>query len=317
MLLYTGSPDAPTPEAVRRYLKRFLMDPHVLTMPSWARRLLVHGIIAPVRARASAAKYAEIWMPEGSPLVVYTERFMSALQAMLPEYPVAAGAAYGARAVADALNSLLRRSIQEIVVLPMFPHHAGATRGSLLAMLDMALAQAGAASIKTVVIPPFYEDEAYIDAMRSVAAAPLQTFAPDHIVFSYHGLPVRQGRIRFPVAGGLSYEEQCNRSTAALIGALSVDAKSCSQAWQSRFGRGWLEPTLESALEGLARKGCRRVAVLAPSFVTDCLETLEELDMRARERFLAAGGEAFLRIPCLNDYPPWVAAAASMIDPVV
>lgn len=312
LLLYTGSPDAPTPQAVRRYLKRFLMDPRVLTMPGWARLLLVHGIIAPMRARSSAAKYADIWMAEGSPLVVLTNRFRAALQAALPEYRVSAASAYGAPTVADALDELTNASCQKIIVLPMFPHYAEATRGSLLATLNAALARLHT-NVETAIIPSFYDDAGYIEAICAAAAPALDAFKPDHLVCSYHGLPVRQGRA-IPRDGiGVPYEDQCRRNTEMLRAALGLDAEECTHAYQSRFGWGWLEPALEPALERLAETGRRRVALLAPSFVTDCLETLEELDLRARACFMTAGGEAFLRVPSLNDHALWVTAAADMV----
>lgn len=313
LLLHTGSPDAPTPQAVRQYLKRFLMDPYVLTMPSLLRAILVHGIIAPLRSNSSAEKYKAVWMLEGSPLVVLTDRFAAALQQVLPEYRVAAGSAYGAKTVSDALKELLQEPLDRIIVLPMFPHFAGATRGSLLAMLDAACTAADSPVPEMRIVPPFYSYGAYVDASCGVAAPLLDSFRPDCVVFSYHGLPVRQGRAAPTDGSLLTYEEQCLRTTELLAAPLGIEKKKCIQAYQSRFGRGWLEPSLEPELERLAASGCRRVVVIAPSFVTDCLETLEELDMRAREKFINAGGKDFLRVPCLNAHPLWVAAAANMI----
>ena len=312
LLLYTGSPDEATPRAVRAYLKRFLMDPRVMAMPGCLRWCLVHGIIAPIRARASAAKYKAIWMPEGSPLVVLTDRFVEALQALLPGHKVAAGSAYGTPTVTDALASLTHAACSEIIVFPMFPHYAEATRGSLLAQYNDAVVDTAVAP-STTIIPPFYNSPAFIEAVCSKAAPALAEFKPDHVVFSYHGLPVRQGRALPADGSGISYEAQCEHTTTLLREALGIETNYCTHVYQSRFGRGWLEPQLEPALRALAAAGKHRVALLAPSFVTDCLETLEELDMRARECFLTAGGTAFLRIPALNAAPQWVAAIADMI----
>lgn len=317
LLLYTGSPDAPTPKSVRQYLKRFLMDPYVLTMPAWVRCLLVQGIIVPFRAKASAAKYRAIWMPEGSPLAVLTHRFADALKKNLPQCRIAVGSAYGAPTVAEALQELISQSIERIVVLPLFPHFATATRGSLLAMLEEAARSAAAPIPDMTVIPSFYGNGAYVDAVCSVADPLLASFRPDAVVFSYHGLPVKQGRAIPSNGSSICYEEQCIRTTAVLAAPLGLDRKKCIQAYQSRFGRGWLGPSLEDELERLAVSGRRRVAVLAPSFVTDCLETLEELDIRAKERFMNAGGTAFLRVPALNDHPVWVAAAAHIITAAI
>lgn len=313
LLLYTGSPDAPTPKAVRQYLKRFLMDPYVLSMPPWLRGILVHGIIAPFRAKSSAEKYKSIWMEEGSPLVVITDRFAAALQRALPGYKVAVGSAYGAKTVADALQELLQEPLDKIVVLPLFPHFAGATRGSLLAMLDAACAAVDVSVPQMRIVPPFFSYGPYKDAMCGVAAPLLASFRPDRVVFSYHGLPVRQGRAKPTDGSVLTYEEQCLRTTELLAAPLGIEKGKCVHAYQSRFGRGWLEPLLEPELERLASSGCRRVALITPSFVTDCLETLEELDMRAKEVFIKAGGKDFIRVPCLNDHPLWVTAAVNTV----
>lgn len=313
LLLHTGSPDAPTPQSVRQYLKRFLMDPYVLAMPFLVRACLVHGIIAPLRSKASADKYKSIWMPEGSPLVVLTDRFAAALQQAMPQYRVAVGSAYGAQTVEGAVHELLREPVEKIIVLPMFPHFAGATRGSLLAMLDAACAKTKLAIPAIEVVPPFYAHAPYVEALCGIATQDLASFKPDHVVFSYHGLPLKQAHALPTDGSTYTYEQQCEQTTALLITALGLDRSRCTQAYQSRFGRGWLEPSLEPELTRLAASGCKRVALLAPSFVTDCLETLEELDLRARECFMEAGGKGFLRIPALNDHPLWVAAASNMI----
>ncbi len=313
LILHTGSPEAPEPDVVRMYLKRFLMDPYVLSMPVWVRWPLVHLIIAPLRASKSAAKYRAIWMPEGSPLPELTRRFASALQERLPTHRIAVGAAYAAPTVEEALRRLVRDGARKVIVLPMFPQFAGATRGSLQAAVDKAVGALAKDAPEIVTLPPFYNAPEYIKAMRQLAAPMLADFNPDTVVFSYHGLPLRQAQ-KTPSDGSvLHYEAQCLRSTEVLTEALALEPERCRQAYQSRFGRGWLGPTLEEVLRQLLEQGRRRIALLAPSFVTDCLETLEELDIAAKALFLDAGGEAFLRIPALNDHPAWVAAAAKLL----
>lgn len=312
LLLYTGSPDSPSPKHVARYLRAFLMDPHMLTMPYLPRALLVRGIIVPVRARKSAVRYQRIWTPEGSPLAVYTDRFMESLRGQLPGYAVAAGAAYGSRAVEQAVSSLVTPALRRLVVFPLFPQYAEATHATLREQVDAALHTHGGSGLEVLEVRPFYESSHYIDAMRQMAAPRLEQFGSDHVVFSYHGLPLRQAHAtRGP--GLPDYEGQCVRTTALLAETLQLMPGRFTQAYQSRFGRGWLGPSTETVLEELARSGMKRVALLAPSFVTDCLETLEELDLGARDVFLAAGGRELLRVPALNDHPAWIRAAAGLV----
>jgi len=314
LLLYTGSPSHPDPAHVAAYLREFLMDPCVMDMPGWLREVLVKGIIVPLRARKSAAKYCSIWTPHGSPLVWHTGCFRDALRTLLPEAcSLAAGAAYGSDPLQESIALLLEAPLQRLVVFPLFPHYARATRGSLRIRLENALRRLGAAPLEISEVPPFYAHPAYLDAMSKAALPVLEAFHPDHVVFSYHGLPLRQAYARPGDGSGVNYEQQCLRSTEALIRALCLNSEECSQAYQSRFGRGWLTPSTESVLTALAQVGKRRVALIAPSFVADCLETLEELDIGARECFLAAGGREFLRVPAMNAHPAWVAAGACLV----
>lgn len=312
LLLYTGSPKTPDPRDVAVYLRAFLMDPHVLTMPYALRALLVKGIIAPIRARKSAARYRRIWTPEGSPLAVYTNRFMDGLRERLPACQVAAGAAYGNHSAKQALLSLITPSMKRLVTFPLFPHYAEATHETLREKVNAILDGCGHSNLEVHEIRPFYANPHYIDAMCQTAAPPLASFNPDHVIFSYHGLPLRQARaISDPELP--DYEKQCRRTTALLAETLRLETGRFTQTYQSRFGRGWLGPSTKTVLAELARSGGKRVALLAPSFVADCLETLEELDIEARNHFLAAGGGELLRIPALNDHPAWVRAATALV----
>ncbi len=314
LLLYTGSPSGPDPDSVAVYLREFLMDPCVLELPQWLRACLVRGVIVPLRARKSAAKYRRIWTPEGSPLSWHTAYFRDALQALLPKCPVAIGAAYGEHIIRKGLDLLVKAGVKHIIVFPLFPQYARATRGSLRLRLDNAIEQLSLGYVQVCEVPPFYEHPAYVKAVRQLAAPMLEHFKPEHVVFSYHGLPLRQALEPCDDGSGFNYEQQCLRSTAVLSEALRLDGNRYSQAYQSRFGRGWLTPSTESVLKALASEGKRRIALIAPSFVTDCLETLEELDIGARETFITSGGTDFLRIPALNEHVTWVQAAVCIVS---
>jgi len=312
VLFYTGSPESPDPAHVAAYLREFLMDPYMLSMPRVLRSLLVHGVIVPLRARKSAARYQQIWMPEGSPLAVYTRRLRDALQNLVPESTVEVAAAYGPESLRAYLAQMEAPAVKRLVVFPLFPHHAEATHGMLRDMLAGFHGTHAAPGPDIRVVPPFYATEAYLDAMRESTAPRLDAFKADHVLFTYHGLPIRQAHI-VSEPGLPDYETQCEQTTALLAKTLGLEPGRFSHAYQSRFGRGWLGPSTESTLAELARAGRKRVALVAPSFVADCLETLEELDTGAQEVFLAAGGEAFLRVPALNADPAWVRGAARIL----
>lgn len=313
LLFYTGSPESPETDRVSAYLREFLMDPYMLSMPGALRYLLVHGVIVPLRARKSAARYQQIWMPEGSPLAVYTHRLGDALQRLFPQYTVEVAAAYGPESLRGYLARTKTSEVKRLVVFPLFPHHTEATHGMLREVLATLRGNGAPSGPDIRIVPPFYREEAYLNAMRESAASRLDAFKADHVLFTYHGLPLRQARI-VTKPDLPDYETQCEQTTALLAEALRLEPGRHSHAYQSRFGRGWLGPATESTLAELARTGRKRVALVAPSFVADCLETLEELDAGAREVFLAAGGEAFLRVPALNADPAWVNGAARILQ---
>ncbi|HPX87612.1 MAG TPA: ferrochelatase [Candidatus Hydrogenedentes bacterium] len=313
LLLHTGSPAAPEPAAVAPYLRRFLMDPFVLEMPRMIRALLVHGIIVPFRARKSAEKYRRIWTDAGSPLQVHTDAFARALGALLPGWSIETASAYSVPFVSDGVRALCTKKVEEIIVFPLFPHDAGATRGSLKAMVQQALEELKDEVPPLVWCPAFYDRAEYLEAMAALCCPALEAFHPDHVLFSYHGLPLKQAH-RAPSEGGaLTYEEQSEAGTRLLARYLGLSEENWSLAYQSRFGKGWLEPSTGSLLLRLLASGKKRVALIAPSFVADCLETLEELDEELRVTFLQSGGDALLRIPSLNAHPAWIRGAAELI----
>jgi ferrochelatase len=330
LLLNLGSPDAPTPAAVRRFLREFLGDPRVLDLPAPARWLLLHAVILPFRPRRSAAQYASIWTAAGSPLVVHGQALASALTKALGDgFRVELGMRYGRPALADALDALVRQDVARIVAVPLFPQYAASSTGSALEHLYRV-----AGSRWNVppldVVPPFYDHAGFVAAVTAAARPVLQELRPDFVLFSYHGLPERQIRRSDPggrhclaaetccdavgPASRFCYRAQCVATTRAVAGALGLAPERHAFAFQSRLGRSpWIRPYTDLLLPELAARGVRRLAVLCPSFAADCLETLEEIGARARAQWRALGGEALALAPCVNAHPVWVDALAGMV----
>ncbi len=304
----TGSPEAPTAEALRVYLKEFLMDPYVIDLPFPLRYALVHGAILPKRPAQSAEAYAAIWTENGSPLIHTCSKLTSALREKIDE-PIEMIMAYGNPSVARGVDKLLEDGVDEICLLPMFPHYAMATTGGCTAVVKKAIR--GRAALR--VVPPFYLEPTYIQPL----AASLER-VQEHILFSYHGLPERHLKKTDPTghhclatpdccekpspAHATCYRHQCFETTRAIVAAAGIKEDRYSMAFQSRLGRAkWMEPYTDQVLTELPGKGIKQLAVICPAFFCDCLETLEEIELRGRETFLAAGGESFRMIPCLND----------------
>jgi ferrochelatase len=311
LLLQLGTPDAPTPAALRAYLAQFLSDRRVIDLNRVLWWLILHGIVLRTRPRKSAELYAKVWTPGGSPLAVTTANQATLLQKRL----VAAGhdvcvipaMRYGHPSIAAALQSLTEDGIDRVVAFPMYPQYAGATTGSSLEEL-YAVARTMRVVPSIRVVPPYYDDASYIDALAAVAResiAPL-TEPPDVCLLSFHGLPARY------VTEGDPYRTHCQESAARLTSALEWPATSIQLTFQSRFGREeWLQPYTDRVLEDLGRAG-KRVAVMSPGFTADCLETLEEIALRGEEQYRGAGGRAFHRIPCLNEHPAWIDAMTTI-----
>ncbi len=316
LLVNVGSPSAPTAAAVRPYLRQFLGDPRVLTMNALGRWLLVNGIVAPFRAPASAKKYAEIWTPAGSPLTVHGQALAQALGAT---YAVR----YGDPSIAAALGA--HPDVEQLVVVPLYPQYAGATVGSVVDGVGAVLSER--ARVPAVrVVPPFWHEPAFLDAVAEVALPRLAAFGPDAVLFSYHGLPVGQvaAACGQPCGGSdapctpqspppFCYRAQCLATTRLLAARLGIGEPVT--AFQSRFGPAtWIGPSTQELLTTLPTRGAKRLAVLTPSFVADCLETLHEIGIEGRESFLAAGGEALELVPCVNDHPAWVSGLRRIVD---
>jgi len=294
----TGSPDAPEEAALRVYLKEFLMDPHVIDLPWPLRALLVHGLILPRRPAESAKAYKKIWTENGSPLVHYCKQLANGLN-------VEVGMAYGQPSFKDAVERLLADGVDEVCLLPMFPHYAMATTGSCIAGVTSAIK--GRASLR--VAPPFYNEPSFIQPL----ATSLES-VDEHILFTFHGLPERHLEKDARTA---DYRIQCLETARLIATAASIPEERYTVSFQSRLGRAkWLEPYTEETLRQLPAAGKKRLAVICPSFFCDCLETLEEIEIRGKDIFLEAGGESFRMILCLNDSPPAFQCLEMLMDNV-
>ncbi len=329
VLMNIGTPDAPKTAEVRRYLGEFLMDPRVLDIPTWKRWLLVNGIILRTRPKKSAEAYAKIWTNEGSPLLIFSERAAAGVQALLGDgFLVRVGMRYGNPSIEDAIRDLRDRGVTRIVGVPMYPQYAEAATGSSMVSLADTARRAGVDNLRMA--EPFFDDPEFIQSFAEVARPILDDFRPDMVLFSYHGLPERQVRASDPTgrhcfatpdccaqrvpANAKCYRSHCHHTTVALTQALGLAPERTMMSFQSRLGREpWVKPYTDLVLPELAARGVKRLAVMCPAFVADCLETLEEVGMRGREQWLSLGGEDLVLVPSLNDHPRWLKAVEAMV----
>jgi ferrochelatase len=300
LLVNLGTPEAPTPAAVRRYLAEFLSDPRVVEIPRLVWWPILHGVVLNTRPRQSAHAYAQVWTDEGSPLAAITAAQARALQQRLGESVTVRWAMrYGQPAIAAELAALKQAGCDRVLFAPLYPQYSGATTASAMDALADALAgMRWQPAIRT--LPPYFDDALHIAALRDDLAHQIDAlpFEPEVLLLSFHGMPERTLHLGDP------YHCQC-RKTARLLAAelqASHPGLRVETSFQSRFGRArWLEPFTEAVLAGEARKGTRRLVVAAPGFSADCLETREELAIRGREQFCEAGGAEFAALDCLND----------------
>jgi ferrochelatase len=312
LLVNLGTPDAPTPAAVRTYLAEFLADPRVVEIPPALWWLILHGVILRVRPAKSAAKYATIWTREGSPLANWTRLQAERLKGSLGErgHAVLVGWAmrYGKPSIASALDDLKSRGATRVLIVPMYPQYAAATTASAFdAVADWSRRARRLPALR--LIDQFHDDEDYIGALASrVTEHWMREGRGRMLVMSFHGLPART------LALGDPYHCQCLKTGRLLAERLGLRSDEYTVTFQSRFGRArWLEPYTEPTLRKLARDGLERVDVLCPGFTADCLETLEEIAIEGRNAFLGAGGRSFHAIACLNDHPVWIDALAKLV----
>ncbi|HKW00853.1 MAG TPA: ferrochelatase [Vicinamibacterales bacterium] len=311
LLLQLGTPAAPTPAALRPYLREFLSDRRVVDLPRAVWLPILMGIVLRTRPRASALLYKKIWTPEGSPLAVTTDRQARLLEARLQaadlDVRVLPAMRYGEPSIASALSSFAADGIDRLLAFPMYPQYAGATTGSSLEKL-FALTQTARVVPSIRVVPPYFADAHYINALAAVTRESIAALpdAPEECLFSFHGLPARFA------AEGDPYPVHCKETARLLAEALDWRATKFVTTFQSRFGREeWLQPYTDRTLEDMGRAGTR-VAVACPGFTADCLETLEEIGLRGAEQYHEAGGRSFHRIPCLNDHPAWIDAMTAI-----
>jgi ferrochelatase len=310
LLIQLGTPDAPTSEALRPYLRQFLSDPRVIEVPRWKWWFVLNLFILPRRPAASAAKYARIWDDKrGSPLLSWTRRQVELLQAQFPDIPVRFGMQVGNPALDVVLDEMIRAGTERLIVLPMYPQYSATTTASAFdALFKVLLNQRRVPALRTV--PPYYDHPAYLEAMVQVIQGQITKLAvrPDHHVLSFHGIPIKYAQAGDP------YATQVKRTTRELVQRLGWRRGEWTQSFQSLFGRDrWLRPYTEETLVRLARAGKRRVFIAMPGFTADCLETLDEIGNEAREVFRHAGGEELYVCPCLNDHPAWIEALRTII----
>ena len=309
LLANLGTPDAPTPEAVKRYLRQFLSDQRVVdTSPAlwWP---LLRGVILPLRAPRVAKLYQSIWMEDGSPLMVYSKAQQQALAQRLPNTPVALGMSYGSPSLESAVDELLASGVEHMVVLPLYPQYSCSTVAAVWDELARILARKR--SIPGIsFIRDYADDSSYIDALaKSARDSFAQHGEPDLLLLSYHGIPQRYAD------EGDDYPQRCRDTTRELVSALGLPPEKVMMTFQSRFGREpWLTPYTDETLKMLAEKGTRHIQVMCPGFAADCLETLEEIAVQNREIFLEAGGKQYEYIPALNAAPEHIEMMVKLTD---
>ncbi len=311
LLVNLGTPDAPTPSALRRYLAQFLGDPRVVEIPRWIWMIILHGIILRVRPAKSAHKYASIWTPQGSPLKVWTERQAQALQQAMDQaqLPVLVRYAmtYGSPSIASQLDVLKAEGATRILILPAYPQYSGTTTAPVIDAVSRWSQQCRSLP-EFRFVNRYHDDPGYIEALAQRIEAHWQAHGRgEQLVMSFHGVPERTLLL------GDMYHCECYKTARLLAERLRLSPEHYKVTFQSRFGKAkWLEPYTEPTVRELARTGVKRVDVVCPGFTSDCLETLEEIALEVREAFLTEGGDMFHYIPCLNAEPRWIEALASI-----
>jgi ferrochelatase len=320
LLVNLGSPDSPEPKDVKKYLGEFLMDERVIDVPLWARTLLVKGIILNTRPKASAKAYQKIWWDEGSPLIVLSERLKDKIEKQV-EFPVALAMRYGSMTIKNGLQELVDKGVDEVFLIPLYPQFAMATTETILVLAE-DIRKEYFPNISIQDLEPFYNNQNYIKVLSNSIAKHLEGKDYEHLLFSYHGVPERHIRksditnshctpsdkidcmcCKTPSpAHEFCYKHQCKEVTRLVGEALNLKEGTFSTSFQSRLGFDpWLQPYTDRTIERLGKEGIKKMAIVTPAFVSDCLETLEEIAMEGEEIFHEMGGKDFTTIPCLND----------------
>lgn len=330
LLVNLGSPASTEVADVRRYLNQFLMDPYVIDLPWPVRRLLV-SLILIKRPEQSAHAYASIWWDEGSPLVVLTRRLQAVMREQWQHGPVEVAMRYGEPSLQTVLTRLAGQGVSQVTLAPLYPQFADSTVTTVIEEARRVVREQRLA-VKFAVLPPFYDQPEYIEALTASARPHLDAAPFDHLLLSFHGLPERHltkldptgshclkeadcCRNAPPAVLATCYRAQCIRTAAAFAQNMGLPEGKWSVSFQSRLGRAkWIEPYTEARLEELAAQGVKRLLVMCPAFVADCIETLEEIGDRGREQFVAAGGEELVLVPCLNDNRQWGEALNTLCE---
>ena len=330
LLINLGSPDSTEIKDVKKYLDEFLMDERVIDIPYWKRWLLIKGIILRTRPKKSAEAYKKIWWKEGSPLVVISERFAKKV-ANNTDLPIALAMRYGSMSIEKGFEELASKGVNDILIVPLYPHYAMSSFETVEVKAE-EVRKANHPNIKTTVLPAFYNHPDYIKAMSNNLKENLKNFEHDHILFSYHGIPERHILKSDPTnnhckidgsccetpskAHKTCYRHQCFETTKEMAKELGLKEGTYSNSFQSRLLKDpWLKPYTDFEFERLPKEeGKKKLAVITPAFVSDCLETLEEIAMEGEEQFLEGGGETYKHIPCMNDNDEWVAVMNKWID---
>ena len=328
-MINLGSPDSTSIKDVRKYLDEFLMDERVIGKSYWFRWFLVKVIILNTRPRKSAKAYKKIWWKEGSPLIVLSKRLFDKVTKLV-KFPVALAMRYGTISIFKGLKELDDKGVKNITVLPLYPHYAMSSYETVVEKVkDEVKTNFPHLKIKTV--EPFYNDKKYIDLLCKKIKSTISKIEYDHILFSYHGIPISHLKISDPTnshcykvkdccnnhsdAHKFCYKHQVLETTELVIKKLKIDKNKYSNAFQSRLpNEAWLKPYTDDELVRLAKEGKKKLVIVTPAFVTDCLETLEEIAMEGKEEFLEAGGESYHYVPCLNDDDDWAKLISKWSD---
>lgn len=328
LLVNLGSPESPDPKDVKPYLDQFLMDRFVIDVPFLLRAFLVRGLILRKRPERSAAAYKKIWWDEGSPLIVLSRRMFDKVKKQV-DIPMALAMRYGKPSILSGLQQLHDQGVTEVMLLPLYPQHAMASTVTIEVLAE-ELRVKHFPQMTFTKVPAFYNKPDYIKNLADSIQKHLDTFDYDHLLFSYHGIPERHIRktdvtkshckingtccVTPSPAHQFCYRHQCFETTRQVVELLGIPPEKYSQTFQSRLaGDKWLEPYTDIEINKMPGNGIKKLAVVTPAFVADCLETLEEIAMEANHQFKEHGGEDFLAIPCLNDSDDWCATVANWI----
>jgi len=329
LLVNLGSPESPEPKDVKTYLAEFLMDERVIDVPLWARTLIVKGIILNTRPKASAAAYKKIWWKEGSPLIVISERLKAKIQKHV-EIPVGMAMRYGCMTIKKGLQNLVDKGVDEVFLVPLYPQFAMATTETILVLAE-EVKKKHFPNLKIESLPAFYNNPDYIEVLSKSISEHLKGKEYEHLLFSYHGVPERHIRksdvtkSHCKIDGNccatpskaheFCYRHQCLEVTRLVAEKLNLKERTYSTSFQSRLGFDpWLQPYTDRTIERMGKQGIKNMAIVTPAFVSDCLETLEEIAMEGKEIFHEMGGQSFTTIPCLNDDDSWAALLSKWVN---